>query len=175
MKKSFLFAFVFVCALAVKAQDGPRNVVKLNPLGLLFGSANASFEHALNEKSSFQINANFGGLKVGSVKYTAIGGGVDYRAYFSKDKTAPMGFYASPGAGFYSQKVDNGMGDSGSGSGFVIKGVVGNQWIWDSGFALDVFVGVNYYAGGKVKLNGTEYAKFSGVLPALGVSLGFGF
>ena len=67
-------------------------------------------------------------------------------------------------------------GTSVSGSGAIVKAVLGNQWIWDSGFALDLFAGVNYYAGGKIKgNNGTEYTKFNGVLPALGVSLGYNF
>lgn len=157
--------------------DGERkNVVKINPLGALFGNASVAYERAVSEKASVQINGSFGGLSLGGVKYTNVGAGVDYKAYLGKDKAAPEGFYASPGVGFYSVKVKESGGSSVSGSGFIAKGVIGNQWIWNSGFTLDLFGGINYYAGGKIKgSNGTEYTKFNGVLPALGVSIGYAF
>lgn len=177
MKKLFFLLTVTICTVNVFAQDGAKpNVIKANPLGLLFGSANVSYERAFGEKSAIQINAAFGGLSVGGVKYTNIGGGVDYKYYVSNSKTAPEGFYVSPGVGFYSVKVKEVGGTSVSGSGAIVKAVVGNQWIWNSGFTLDLFGGINYYAGGKIKGNGgAEYAKFNGVLPALGVSLGYNF
>lgn len=178
--KKVIFALTIVLAstgaFAQKDNGTKSNVIKVNPLGLLFGSANVSFERAINQKSSIQINAAFGGLSVGGVKYTNIGGGIDYKYYVSNSKSAPEGFYVSPGAGFYSVKVKESGGSSYTGSGFIVKAVIGNQWIWNSGFSLDLFGGVNYYAGGKIKgTGGVEYTKFNGVLPALGVSLGYAF
>ncbi|MBS1510983.1 MAG: DUF3575 domain-containing protein [Bacteroidetes bacterium] len=178
MKKLIFTLCVCAFTTAAMAQDGEtgKNVVKLNPLGLLFGSANASYERALNEKSSVQVDAAFGALSVGGVKYTNLGGAVEYKYYLSKSAEAPKGFYVAPGAGFYSLKVKTIDGESITGSGFVGKGLVGKQWIWNSGFVVDLFGGINYYAGGKIKDNtGAEYTKFSGVLPAVGVSLGFNF
>ena len=171
-------AIMAIGTTAFGQKDGgdKLNVVKVNPLGLLFGSASVAYERAINEKSSIQVNGSFGGLSVGGVKYTNFGGGLDYKIYLSKTKSAPEGFYASPGAGFYSLKVKEVGGTSVSGSGFIVKGVVGNQWIWESGFSLDLFGGINYYAGGKIKgSGGVEYTKFNGVLPALGVSIGYAF
>ncbi|MEP6675728.1 MAG: DUF3575 domain-containing protein [Ferruginibacter sp.] len=183
MKKVFVFLFAMTATTVSFAQykgghsDGPdkMNVIKINPLGLLFGSANVSFERVLNEKSSLQVDVAFGGLSVGGVKYTNLGAGLDYKYYVSNSKSAPEGFYVQPGVGFYSVKVKDPT-ETVTGSGFTIKGIVGNQWVWNSGFSLDLFGGVNYYAGGKIKgNNGVEYTKFSGALPALGVSLGYAF
>jgi hypothetical protein len=179
MKKIIFAVLVLAIGITVKAQEGQQNVIKFNPLGLLIGSANLSFEHALSEKNSIQIDASFGSLKVGDAKYSTIGGGLDYKFYLSNSKSAPQGFYAAPGVSFSSIKVKvtdpyNGNSSS-SGSTFIVRGVIGNQWIWNGGFSLDLFGGINYYAGGKLKVNGVEYTKFSGILPALGVSLGFAF
>jgi hypothetical protein len=183
MKKLILTALVLIIGVAAFAQykggsssDVKPNVIKVNPLGLLFGNAGVSLERALNEKNAVQVNLSFGGLSLGGVKYTNIGLGVDYKFYLSNTKSAPEGFYAAPGVGFYSIKVKEVGGSSVSGSGFVAKGVIGNQWILNSGFTVDLFGGINFYAGGKIKgSSGVEYTKFSGVLPALGVSLGYNF
>jgi hypothetical protein len=181
MKKSVILFLALLGSMGIFAQKStsatePVNVIKVNPLGLLFGSANISFERAVSEKSAVQVNATFGGLSIGGVKYTNFGGGLDYKYYVSSTKAAPQGFYVSPGAGFYSVKVKESGGTSVSGSGFIVKAVAGNQWIWNSGFALDLFAGINFYAGGKIKgTGGIEYTKFNGVLPALGVSLGYAF
>jgi hypothetical protein len=182
MKKIILSVAVIALTLGASAQKGggdessKPNVVKVNPLGALFGNIPVSYERALNAKSSIQVNASFGGLSVGGVKYSTLSGGVDYRYYLSNSKSAPEGFYASGGAGYYSLKVKETGGTSFTGSGFVGKAVIGNQWIWDSGFALDLFGGINYYAGGKIKgTGGVEYTKFNGALPALGIALGYNF
>lgn len=182
MKKIILSVAVIALTLGASAQkggsseSGKPNLVKINPLGALFGNIPLSYERAINDKSSIQVNGSFGGLSVAGVKYTNFGAGVDYRYYLSNSKSAPEGFYVSGGAGFYSLKVKETGGTSFTGSGFVGKGVIGNQWIWESGFALDLFGGINYYAGGKIKgTGGVEYTKFSGTLPALGVALAYNF
>ena len=142
---------------------------------MIFGAANVSYERVINAKSSVQLDVIFGGLNIGGVKYTTIGGGLDYKYYLSNSKPAPEGFYVAPGVGFTSVKVKDPY-ETVSGTSVNIKAVVGNQWIYSSGFSLDIFAGINYYAGGKIKGTGNvEYSKFNGVLPALGVALGYAF
>jgi hypothetical protein len=183
MKKLILTGLVLISGVAAFAQykggsgsDVKPNVVKINALGFLFGNASVSLERALNEKSAAQINLSFGGLSVGGVKYTNFGVGADYRFYLGNTKAAPEGFYAAPGAGFYSLKVKEVGGTSVSSSGFVVKGVIGNQWIFNGSFALDLFGGINFYAGGKIKgSSGVEYTRYNGLLPAFGVALGYNF
>ena len=179
MKKIILTLAVVAIAFGANAQKrgeaGFKNVVKVNPLGLLFGLANVSYEYVLSEKSSVQGNIQFGGRSSGNIKTTFAGAGVDYKFYLSHTKTAPKGFYASPGVGFYALTVKDGTSKY-TGSGLLIKGVVGNQWVWESGFSLDLFGGINYLAGNKVSgTGGVTYDTFSGTLPALGVSLGYAF
>jgi hypothetical protein len=181
MKKIILSVAILVLALGANAQkrgssESKPNVVKVNPLGLLFGQASISYERALDEKNAVQVTPTFGFLSVGGVKYSTLGLSAEYRYYLSNSKTAPQGFYVSPGVGFASVKVKETGGASFTGSAFSVKALIGNQWTWESGFALDLFGGVNYVGGGKVKgTGGVEYTKFSGVLPALGVSLGYNF
>jgi Protein of unknown function (DUF3575) len=179
MKKIILSAAILAVsfgAMAQKKSDSEyKNVVKVNPLGLLFGAANVSYEHVLSEKSAIQGNVQFGGLSFGGVKYTSLGAGADYKFYLSNTKEAPKGFYAAPGVGFNYTSVTDGTNKY-SGTGATIRGIVGNQWVWESGFALDLFGGVNYYLGGEIKGAGsTTYGKFSGILPTIGVSLGYAF
>jgi hypothetical protein len=181
MKKIILSLAVIAIALGANAQKGgsdgnKQNVVKVNPLGVIFGNIPVSYERVINEKSSVQVNVSFGSLNFGGVKYSNLGFGVDYRYYLSNSKEAPKGFYGSGGVGFNSTKISETGGTSVSGNGFIVKAVVGNQWTWDSGFTLDLYGGINYYAGGKIKgAGGVEYGKFSGALPTLGLGLGYNF
>ena len=179
MKKIILSTAILAVTLVSiaqrKADTEFKNIVKFNPLGLLLGNANLSYEYVLTEKSAAQLNVQFGARSAGTTKYTFVGAGVDYKFYLSHTKAAPKGFYASPGAGFYSITVKDGT-QKYNGSGAILKGTIGNQWVWGSGFALDVFGGVNYFAGSRIKGAGSvEYNVFSGLLPSIGVSLGYAF
>jgi hypothetical protein len=179
MKKIILSAAILAVSFGAFAQKKSssefKNVVKINPLGLLLRSANVAYEHVLSEKSSVQGNVQFGAFTIGTTKYSNIGASVDYKFYLSNTKEAPAGFYASPGIGFFNTRVKDGP-QSLSGSGAIIKGVIGNQWVWESGFALDLFGGINYFAGGSINgTGGVSYTKFSGILPTLGASLGYAF
>ena len=112
-------------------------------------------------------------LSVLSTKYSGFGIGADYKLYWSPSKDAPRGMYFAPGLSFSSITVKNGLGDKGTGSIFALKGVIGHQWIWKSGFSLDLNGGIAYYLNGDISVNGDSYSKFSGIMPALGLSLGY--
>lgn len=181
MKKVLLASFLFLGAMSVKAQDEVgQNVVKVNPLGLLFGSANIGYERALNSKSSFVIAPQFGGFKFGGMKYSSFGAGAQYRLYLSKSKSAPEGFYGAPGLSFVSGKVKwdfDGEKEESKFSSFGGGVMVGHQWIYNSGFVLDLGGGFNYQ-----KFNYKDDAdnsgisfKGGGILPALSFSIGYNF
>lgn len=173
MKKRFILSIF--CALLLTGTFAQNQVIKANPLGLLFGFATVSYERAINEKSTFQINGNYGSISFLGVGYTQAGAGADYKFYLlSKKQPAPRGFYVAPGIAFSKITVsfDN---DKSSVTSFILKGVLGYQWIWDSGFSLDLFGGINYYTGSDIKINTTSYGKFTGAMPALGISLGYAF
>lgn len=82
-----------------------KNVIKINPLGFLFGSATLGYERAIGDKSSVLILPSYGGYKLAGFKYTQVGVGAEYRFYLSASKYAPDGFYAAPGISFFSGKT----------------------------------------------------------------------
>lgn len=179
MKKFILLAIVSIAFTFKGSAQEYQNVVKINPLGALFGSANVAYERALNEGSSVVIAPSFGLLKSAGFKYTSFGIGAEYRFYFSKEKSAPMGFYAGPGAGFNfgEAKWDDSNNDNSnktSFSGFNVKGIIGYQWIWSSGFTLDLNGGIQYLDF-KFKDSDVTGTPISGVLPTIGFSLGYSF
>jgi hypothetical protein len=180
MKKLILTLAIFTITTTVFAQykggsdgDVKPNVIKVNPLGIIFGIAGVSYERALDSKSSAQFDINFGGLSVSGNKYTNLGAGVNYRRYFGSTAEAPKGFYIMPGIGFLNTKIKT-SGGSGSSTGVTFKAVGGNQWILGSGFAIDLNAGFQY-ANITPSINGVNYDKFSGFFPALGFSLGYNF
>jgi hypothetical protein len=156
--------------------DVMPNVIKINPLGFLFGSASVGYERAINEKSSFVIAPTFGGFNFGGVKYSQFGGSAEYRFYLSKNSSAPKGFYAGPGANFSSGKVKLDGGDKTTFSSFGVKGIIGNQWVFGSGFVLDLNGGLQYSSFNYKDDSGIfSGLKGSGVFPALGFAIGYNF
>jgi len=177
MKKIILFFFVSMAAMHSFAQDGKKsNVIKLNPLGALFGSANFSFEHALNDNSSISVNPSLGFLKSSSFKYSTYGLGAQYRYYFKGE--APKGVYTAAGVGYSFGSAKYTLDNSTSSvSGFNGEALFGKQWIWGSGFVLDLNGGVQYV---NLKFKATSgafalYEPLSGILPSLNLSLGYNF
>ncbi len=167
-----------------QSEDVKPNVVKLNPLGAFFGAANLSYERALSEKSSVVISPSFGFFKTGGFKYTTYGIGGEYRFYFSKSKTAPSGMYAGPGAGVtfgtakISDEFNNGEeAEKTNVTGFNARAIIGHQWIWGSGFTLDLNGGIQYlnlkFKDETGSFAGSE--AFSGILPSLSVAIGYNF
>ena len=182
MKKIIFSAAILLCSTVIFAQSDnvQPNVVKLNPLGALFGSANLGFEHAFNEKSSVVILPSFGMLKSSGFKYTTYGIGAEYRLYFTG--TAPRGTYVAPGlsAQFGTAKVEGSEGGDDQKtniSGFSAKVVIGHQWIWNSGFTLDLNGGVQYVDFSFKDKTGDFAGQnaLSGILPALNFSIGYNF
>lgn len=180
MKKVLgLFVVVLCLSLTVQAQDGKQSVIKINPLGAFFGAAQLSYEHALGEHSSFLVSPSLGFFKSGDFKYNTYGLGAEYRFYLSNGRTAPAGFYVSPGLGYSfgtAKESFDGETDKTNVSGLTGKAVFGHQWIWSSGFSLDLNGGIQYF-GLKFKDNDTfgSATAFSGILPALGFGIGYAF
>ncbi len=177
MKKVFLSAALMCITILSMAQEERQNVVKLNPLGIIFGSANVAYERAIGEKSSVVIAPSFGGFKLGGVKYSSFGLGAEYRYYLGQS-SAPKNLYVSPGVGYSGGKVKwEGFNEEDTKFGsFNLKAVIGNQWIWGSGFTLDLNGGISYWKFNYKDDESSSFAlKGSGILPALGLSIGYAF
>jgi hypothetical protein len=180
MKKLFLLSAVTLLSFtAVVAQE---NAVKVNPLAFFGGSDLVSYEHKLSDHGSAIIGAGFASFKIGGMKYTNIGGELQYRYYFNE---AIEGWYAGAQAGFNSGKVvietasffgSPAKTDETKYTGFKVGAKAGYQWAWDSGFLLDLNLGFAYNNFNYSDKNGTfSGLKGSTILPNLGFALGYAF
>ncbi|CAM1370538.1 DUF3575 domain-containing protein [Tenacibaculum xiamenense] len=180
MKKLFMIAMIAV-GFTAYAQ---KNVVKANPLALLGGSDLVSYERAIGENSSVSVSGAIGGFKLGGTEYDSKGFGAQYRYYFSE---ALKAWYAGASASFQFGSVENNWNSIFSTDVTTSKtdftsingGVrVGYQWVWESGFSLDLNLG-GVYSSFNYEDDNAEDAVFinglkgSGVLPTFGFGLGY--
>lgn len=183
MKKVLLTAAAVFAFGFANAQE---NVIKANPLSILGGSDLVSFEHKISDNSSVVIGAGIGGFKIGEAKYSSLGAEAQYRFYFNE---ALRGFYAGGQVGYTSGKVElEGFSFSGDFEDFEtsksetdygalkVGAKGGYQWIWDSGFSLDLNLGIAYNKFNyKSSDSSFDTLKASGVLPNFGFALGYAF
>jgi hypothetical protein len=181
--KKIILTVITVCAFGFA--NAQENIIKANPLALLGGTDMVSFEHKLGDKTSVLIGAGIGGFKIGDAKYSNMGAEVQYRYYFNE---ALKGFYAGGQVGYSSGKVKiegfptisgtslvTTTNETNFGS-FKLGGKGGYQWVWDSGFSLDLNVGIAYN-NFSYKNSDASFStlKASGVLPNFGFALGYAF
>lgn len=191
MKKLLTVAAFCIAGLAA-AQE---NSIKANPLAILGGSDLISYEHRLSDNISAVIGAGFGGYKIAGSKYSSAGAGIQGRYYFNE---AISGFYGAAVVDFNMGKVkiDNSFGGifidptnpsvtttsaeakwSGIGGGLR----AGYQWIFDSGFTLDVNGGASYRSFNYKWDNSAQETfymdnvKANGILPAGSIGIGYSF
>jgi hypothetical protein len=158
MKK--LFLCVAIATFAMSNLTAQEQAIKVNPLGLAFGIANAGYEFSTNETQTLTI----AGLYYNISDLSGLGAGLEYRFYFSSGE-ALRGWHAGPSVGYFSleDNVNNSAGF------FSIGGEAGHQWIFGEHFALDVFAGLGYVAG-----NSDDLAvSLNAAAVSLGVSLGY--
>ena len=175
MKKLFLCAFAVFAFASVSAQE---NVVKVNPLGLIFGSAQFSYERVLNENSSVELslaytslNANFSSAEEAKINGFGVEG--KYKLYFSSSNDAPRGWYGAPVLSYSSISGESGN-EEGKVNIFGAGAIGGYQWVFGgdaTGFALDLNFGVQYI---NVKTSGdVSGLTIDGILPRLGLAIGY--
>jgi hypothetical protein len=158
-----------------KSLQAQENIVKLNPLSALIGVITPSYERVINEKSTFAVGINFFSRDLDAIKTTGFGITPEYRFYISKTKEAPRGVYVGPFVRYQniSAKGDTSSGDKVSASVFGLGGIFGHQWVWDSGFALDLFIGPSWFFS---DANDDDFSvTVSGTGVRFGVALGFAF
>jgi len=181
MKKILLTA---VAVFAFGFANAQENIIKANPLSILGGTDLLSFEHKVGDNTSALLGLGYGGFSIGGAKYTNMGVEVQYRYYFEE---CLKGFYAGGQIGYTSGKVTL---DSPSISGYnvvykssetnfssmIVGAKGGYQWVWGSGFSLDLNLGLAYnnftYKSSDAAFSGLQA---SGVLPNFGFGLGYAF
>jgi hypothetical protein len=131
-----------------------------------------SYERAIGDQTSFVVSGSIGGFSVGATKYSSYGGGIQYRYYFNE---VLNGFYGAGVAGFKSGKItyDSSLSTEDTKYTNLLFGVkVGKQWLFDSGFTIDLNLGMNYRTF-NYDLDNTTGLKANGAIPSFG--LGFGY
>ncbi len=187
--KSRLLVVAFAIAF-INTSKAQENVIKLNPLGLIFGSLSVGYERVLNDNHSAQVNINFITFKVGDNKFSGFGITPEYRFHFGNHEN-PKGFYAGPFIGFNTFKwtyedsyFDNNFNliteDADvSVTSFSIGGIIGHQWIFGEAFALDLNLGAGYNMASFDTDDDDADPNFglaaSGILPRLGLAIGYAF
>ena len=179
MKKIVLSAFAVLVFGFTNAQE---NIIKANPLSLIGGTDLVSFEHKIGDNTSLLFGLGVGGFKIGESKYSNLGGEIQYRYYFAE---ALKGFYAGGQAGQSAGKVKTEFGSifgssttsSETNFGALKIGAKGGyQWVWGSGFSLDLNLGLAYNNFSyKDSSSSFSTLKASGVLPNFGFALGYAF
>ena len=170
MKKAGILLVLSLAYFSVGAQ---QNSIKLNPIGIIGGSALGSYEMALGKTTSLSIGMNYLNYKVDGDDYKSIGGEIQYRFYF---KELLKGLYLAPVVSFSDGKHTTASKDKIKFTALGAGGVFGYQWIWESGFTLDVNVGMDYrnfnYKGAKDLSMDLESDMISAIF---GIGIGYSF
>lgn len=153
--------------------------LKVNPLSFFGGTDLVSGEFKIGDNSSVIAGLGVAGYKIAGSKYSSFGGEAQYRYYFSE---ALHGWYGGAKVGYLAGKVkledyynDGTKYETNYGAlNLGVKG--GYQWIFGSGFTLDLNLGAAY-SSFKYDDNSGNFStlKGSGILPNLGFALGFAF
>jgi hypothetical protein len=154
--KNILLLIAFIAfGINVNAQSA---TLKTSPGALAFGFFNACYEKVISDKASFQVSG-LAFFNIGNNDESAYGVGAGYRMYVTKQE-APRGFYVMPQVGgIFGEDV----------SAIGLGADLGYQWIWDSGFVLDIGLGPNYYIG----LGDNVDEDFDGIIPRVILAVGY--
>lgn len=187
MKNSLLLAFAAAAFLIfplqetkAQAQQPKRAVIKINPLSAFALTGSGFLEYAVSDNMSAQLGAFATNVSISNVTFKGYGFTPEVRYYFSENKVAPMGPYV---AGYgriqnfkltVEKKDEEGRDYSATYAPIGVGAAIGNQWIFNSGFTLDVFLGAGYN-GGNLKVNvGTEQDFDAGIIGDMILGGGFG-
>lgn len=173
---SILLISVIFCSSAVKAQDGPKNVVKLNLMALAFTNISLQYEHAFGEKisgalgftimpsrslpSSIASDPMLANTTISDWSITP-----EFRWYPGTKQGAPRGFYIAPYLRYSKTNIDipfdvtlTGQAPhtynieasySGIGGGMMF----GAQWIIKDVFSIDWWILGGHYGSGSAAVS----------------------
>jgi hypothetical protein len=175
MKKLLLCALVAMNFFAAKAQD-PQNTLKINPLSALLSTGSVFYERKISEGMSAQIGVAYTGVKIDETKFTGLAITPEVRFYFKQN--ALSGLYAAPFLRYQNYKLSD-DGDEGKYTSFGGGALIGRQWVYSSGFTLDLFFGPSYNSGKYKATAGNNEPDIKGGIEGMGIRtgilLGFGF
>ncbi|PWS26938.1 hypothetical protein DHW03_13020 [Pedobacter yonginense] len=175
MKKLFLCALTALAFLGAKAQDA-QNTIKINPLSALLSTGSVFYERKINDGISAQLGLAYTGIKLEDVKFTGVAITPEVRFYLKQK--AISGLYAAPFLRYQNYTVTDGT-DKGKYNSFGGGALIGRQWVYGSGFVLDLFFGPSYNSGTYKATQGNNEPDIKGGIEGFGIrtgiALGFGF
>ena len=150
--------------------------IRINPINLLFGVAmvEADFKIAPRLTLGPQLGLTMASSDISGVSAKGLSFGARLNWYFTGDALT-TGWYLSPIAGYTLDYLT--MGDfSGQIGGMYFGGLIGHQWVFDSGFDFSIGAGMTHYgiATGTTAQDGIVLATpgIYGWVPTLDISLG---
>jgi hypothetical protein len=152
--------------------------ITVNPLGLVFGLGNATYERALSRENSWLVGANFGSYGVTDNRLTILGAMGAYRWWFNGRK-ALSGWYAGPEVKIetvtWAFGVDNSNYNA-TASFFGGGGQGGYQWVFRNGFTLNLGLNLDFMAGSlSTNITGAPTPGFGGLCAGANLGLGYAF
>jgi hypothetical protein len=184
MKKFIAIALIGMLALPIFAQNKPerseeKNVIKLNTLSLIIGTGSVFYERHLTDNISGQLGVGYLNYSIGDgddkAKFTGLFLTPEVRIY--PFGNAIDGMYIGPYFRYFNLSLSDDI-DKASYTNLGGGATLGRQWIFNSGFTIDLFVG-GHYGKGSLKLeSGTETFDtdlFEGFRTRFGFALGFAF
>lgn len=180
MKRVILFSAVFLALAAAplsetfaQAQAPGKTVLKVNVLSPFVVTGSGFIEHAFGPHVSGQLGAYITGASISGIKFSGYGFTPEVRYYLSDYKPAPAGFYVAGYGRILNYELTGKDKDTGKAYKATYAPVgagvaAGNQWIFNGGLSIDIFVGAGFN-GGSLKINtGTEKDFDTGFLNLLG-------
>lgn len=175
MKKLLLCAVTALTFFNAKAQDA-TNTLKINPISALLRTGSVFYERKINDGMSAQLGLAYTGIKISDTKFTGLAITPEVRFYFKQN--ALSGLYAAPFLRYQNYKISDGM-DEGKYTSFGGGALIGRQWVYGSGFTLDLFFGPSFNSGNYKATSGTDEPDIKGGIEGVGIrtgiALGFGF
>lgn len=175
MKKSLLCVAAALMFFSAKAQDA-TNTLKINPISALLSTGSVFYERKINDGMSAQLGIAYTGIKISDTKFRGLAITPEVRFYFKQN--ALSGLYAAPFLRYQDYKLSDGI-DEGKYTSFGGGALIGRQWVYESGFTLDLFFGPSYNSGKYKATAGTDEPDIKGGIEGMGIrtgiALGFGF
>ena len=152
MKKITLLIVALVTTTFAFAQQ-KKNVIKVNPLSLAVANISLSYERAIKENQSFQLQGGYWmGMNVGDTKFDGLTFTPEYRFYVT-DHGVPQGFYVAPFARYESLSAKSKEVNAKATLTRIGGGVdIGYQMFFGKKVTWDIFLGPKYLSN-SVKYN----------------------
>jgi len=172
--KMILIGFLF---LIISPKDGLsegspdfKRVVSVNPLGLVLGVGNVSYEWVIKPDFSGVGNLSFSFAKSGGWNWSAFGGGGGVKKYLKPE--APQGLWYGGEGGLLIYSAEY-LGIRSSSTFISLGGLVGYKWIVKEGFTIEPQGGL-YLSLGSLEILG-EGMPLGAISPGIGLNIGYAF